>query len=240
MSARVQKYQPCKVKGALRWPPCHRHWWCRVNAPFATFAIPCKHPRAMACGVGRLGAPRHCRHNGATCSLSTGFFSHTRSSSRNPNVKGTTALRLNRPLKKDCLNGIERVVDLIASQQIRLQKGPMLLGTLEPPASFTWNPYLEPRNLPEPLLGTLTWNPYLEPRNLAEGLVWLRPQSFQLLGRNTTNPKPPTHPVIETAWKPFETTQRPTVSSSFSFTRAAWEKSINFGIACDADGDEAT
>ena len=32
------------------------------------------------------------------------------------------------------------------------------LGTWEPPGTFTWNPYLEPRNLPEPLLGTLTWN----------------------------------------------------------------------------------
>ena len=29
------------------------------------------------------------------------------------------------------------------------------LETLEPPGSFTWNPYLEPRNLLEPLLGTL-------------------------------------------------------------------------------------
>ena len=91
------------------------------------------------------------------------------------------------------------------------------LGTLEPPGSLTWNPYLEPRgtfrnlylepllepwNLLDPWLraltwnlaepsGTFTWNPYLERRNLAEpcglpqsapGLVWLRPQSFQLLG----------------------------------------------------------
>ena len=62
--------------------------------------------------------------------------------------------------------------------------------------NLTWNPYLEPRNLPEPLLGTLTrnlgtcwnlylepllrtsepagtftWNPYLEPRNLPEPLL---------------------------------------------------------------------
>ena len=68
-----------------------------------------------------------------------------------------------------------------------------LLGTSEPAGTFTWNPYSEPRNLPEPLLGTLTWNlgarrnlylepllgtsepagtftwnPYLEPRNLPE------------------------------------------------------------------------
>ena len=83
-----------------------------------------------------------------------------------------------------------------------------LLGTSEPAGTFTWNPYtwnlgnlrnltwnpyLEPRNLPEPLLGTLTrnlgtcrnlylepllgtsepagtftWNPYWEPRNLPE------------------------------------------------------------------------
>ena len=115
--------------------------------------------------------------------------------------------------------------------------------------NLTWNPYLEPRNLPEPLLGTLTrnlgtcrnlylepllgtsepagtftWNPYLEPRNcrnlylepytwnlgtcrnlhlepllgtsepartwrddcprVPQGLVWLGPQSFQLLGKN--------------------------------------------------------
>ena len=107
-----------------------------------------------------------------------------------------------------------------------------LLGTSEPAGTFTWNPYSEPRNLPEPLLGTLTWNLgarrnlYLEPllgtwnlpepllgtltwnlgtcRNLylepllgtsepartwrddcprvPQGLVWLGPQSFQLLG----------------------------------------------------------
>ena len=107
--------------------------------------------------------------------------------------------------------------------------------------NLTWNPYLEPRNLPEPLLGTnlpepllgtLTWNlgarrklylepllgtsepagtftwnpylnlgtcrnPYLEPLlgtsepartwrddcpRVPQGLVWLGPQSFQLLG----------------------------------------------------------
>ena len=112
--------------------------------------------------------------------------------------------------------------------------GTLILGTSEPAGTFTWNPYLEPRNLPEPLLGTLTWNLgarrnlyleplYLEPRNLPEpllgtltwnlgtcrnlylepllgtsepartwrddcprvpqGLVWLGPQSFQLLGK---------------------------------------------------------
>ena len=62
--------------------------------------------------------------------------------------------------------------------------------------NLTWNPYLEPRNLPEPLLGTLilgtsepsepylepllgtsepagtfTWNPYSEPGNLPEPLL---------------------------------------------------------------------
>ena len=78
-----------------------------------------------------------------------------------------------------------------------------LLGTSEPAGTFTWNPYLEPRSPPEPLLGTLTWNLgtcrnlYLElllgtsepartwrddcPR-VPQGLVWLGPQSFQLLG----------------------------------------------------------
>ena len=111
---------------------------------------------------------------------------------------------------------------------------------LEPPNLLTWNPYLEPRNLlepllgtltrnlgtcrnlylepllgtsepagprnlPEPLLGTLTWNVgtcrnlYLEPSlgtsepartwrddcpRVPQGLVWLGPQSFQLLGKN--------------------------------------------------------
>ena len=125
-----------------------------------------------------------------------------------------------------------------------------LLGTSEPSGTFyDWNPYLEPRNLPEPLLGTLilgtsepsepylepllgtsepagtfTWNPYtwnlgtfgtllgtltwnlgtcrnlyLEPLlgtsepartwrddcpRVPQGLVWLGPQSFQLLGKN--------------------------------------------------------
>ena len=70
---------------------------------------------------------------------------------------------------------------------------------------FFWNFYLEFRNLSESLLGTLTWNLgtcrnlYLEPllgtsepartwRNdcprVPQGLVWLGPQSFQLLGKN--------------------------------------------------------
>ena len=78
-----------------------------------------------------------------------------------------------------------------------------LLGTSESAGTFTWNPYSEPRNLPEPLLGTLTWNLgarrnlYLEPLlgtsepartwrddcpRVPQGLVWLGPQSFQLLG----------------------------------------------------------
>ena len=80
----------------------------------------------------------------------------------------------------------------------------LILGTSEPAGTFTWNPYLEPRNLPEPLLGTLTWNLgtcrnlYLEPLlgtsepartwrddcpRVPQGLVWLGPQSFQLLGK---------------------------------------------------------
>ena len=94
--------------------------------------------------------------------------------------------------------------------------GTFLLGTSEPARTFTWNPYSEPRNLPEPLLRTLTWNLgarrnlYLEPRNLPEpllgtsepartwrddcpkvpqGLVWLGPQSLQLLGNYQKNIK---------------------------------------------------
>ena len=84
-----------------------------------------------------------------------------------------------------------------------------LLGTSEPARTFTWNPYLEPWNLPEPLLGTLTWNLgtcrnlYLEPLlgtsepartwrddcpRVPQGLVWLGPQSFQLLGNNSMVP----------------------------------------------------
>ena len=62
-----------------------------------------------------------------------------------------------------------------------------LLGTSEALGTFTWNPYLEPRNLPEPSLGTLTWNLRTSrddcPR-VPQGWVWLRPQSFQLLGKN--------------------------------------------------------
>ena len=90
-----------------------------------------------------------------------------------------------------------------------------LLGTSEPARTFTWNPYLEPRNLPKPLLGTLTWNLgtcrnlYLEPLlgtsepartwrddcpRVPQGLVWLGPQSFQLLGKN----KEPVEMPIET------------------------------------------
>ena len=85
-----------------------------------------------------------------------------------------------------------------------------LLGTSEPAGTFTWNPYLEPRNLPEPLLGTLTWNLgtcrnlYLEPLlgtsepartwrddcpRVPQGLVWLGPQSFQLLGNKNSKRK---------------------------------------------------
>ena len=62
-----------------------------------------------------------------------------------------------------------------------------LLGT------FTWNPYLEFRNLLE-CPGTFTWNPYIHGTNLAEPcgmtvpecpklVLWLRPRSFQLLGK---------------------------------------------------------
>ena len=85
-----------------------------------------------------------------------------------------------------------------------------LLGTSEPAGTFTWNPYLEPRSPPEPLLGTLTWNLgtcrnlYLEPLlgtsepartwrddcpRVPQGLVWLGPQSFQLLGNQTKKQK---------------------------------------------------
>ena len=69
-----------------------------------------------------------------------------------------------------------------------------LLATLEPFRTFTWNPYLpylRPRNLLQPLLGTLTWNfgtfrnlpvlgtpsgtftrnSYFEPGNLLEPLL---------------------------------------------------------------------
>ena len=91
--------------------------------------------------------------------------------------------------------------------QVSAQAVEPLLGTSEPSGTlYDWNPYLEPRNLPEPLLGTfgtfgtllgtltwnlgtcrnlyveplyleprnlrnLTWNPYLEPRNLPEPLL---------------------------------------------------------------------
>ena len=89
-----------------------------------------------------------------------------------------------------------------------------LLGTSEPSGTlYDWNPYLEPRNLPEPylepllgtpepLLGTLTWNLgarrnlyleplYLEPRNL-RNLTWnpyLEPRNLPepLLGTLTRN-----------------------------------------------------
>ena len=75
-----------------------------------------------------------------------------------------------------------------------------LLGTSEPLlGSFAWNlgtccnltgnPCSEPRNLPEPLLGTLlgTSEPAGTRRDdcpkVPQGLVWLGPQSFQLLGK---------------------------------------------------------
>ena len=72
--------------------------------------------------------------------------------------------------------------------------------------SFTWNPSLEPGNLLEPLYPetrletsepsrTLTWNPCGMTARLpqsASGPIWLRPQSFQLLGKKTQTQ---THPA---------------------------------------------
>ena len=107
-----------------------------------------------------------------------------------------------------------------------------LLGTSEPAGTFTWNPYLEPRNLPEPLLETPTWNLgtcrnlYLEPLlgtsepartwrddcpRVPQGLVWLGPQSFQLLGKkiimlnfsNLLHPNPYYLPHFFTSQPPF-------------------------------------
>ena len=81
-----------------------------------------------------------------------------------------------------------------------------LLGTTEPAGTFTWNPYTWNLGTFGTLLGTLTWNLgtcrnlYLEPLlgtsepartwrddcpRVPQGLVWLGPQSFQLLGNNT-------------------------------------------------------
>ena len=64
---------------------------------------------------------------------------------------------------------------------------------LGPTGSFR-NLYLEPRHLLDPLLGTLTWNlGTLQddcPR-MPQGLVWLRPQSFQLLGKLSLQGCPP-------------------------------------------------
>ena len=71
-----------------------------------------------------------------------------------------------------------------------------LLGTSEPSGTlYDWNPYLEPGNLPEPLLGTLilgTSEPsYLEPRNLPEPLLgtltWNLGTFGTLLGTLTWN-----------------------------------------------------
>ena len=61
-----------------------------------------------------------------------------------------------------------------------------LLGTLEPTGSFTWNPSLEPGNLLEAYLEALlgTSEPCGMIAPVPQGLVWLRPQSFQLLGKN--------------------------------------------------------
>ena len=103
-----------------------------------------------------------------------------------------------------------------------------LLGNSEPAGTFTWNPivwnlgtfrnlysepFLEPRNLPEPLLGTLlgtsepaqtfTWNPivwnlgtcrnlcsesFLEPRNLPEPLLGTLLGTSEPAGTFTRNP----------------------------------------------------
>ena len=47
-----------------------------------------------------------------------------------------------------------------------------MLGTSEAAGTFTWNPSVELRNLPEPLPGTLLYlEPFLEPPNLPE--PWL-------------------------------------------------------------------
>ena len=68
-----------------------------------------------------------------------------------------------------------------------------LLGTSELSGTlYDWNPYLEPRNLPEPLLGTL----YLEPRNLPEPYLELLLGTSEPAGTFTWNPysEPPNLP----------------------------------------------
>ena len=88
-----------------------------------------------------------------------------------------------------------------------------LLGTSEPAGTFTWNPYTWNLGTFGTLLGTLTWNLgtcrnlYLEPLlgtsepartwrddcpRVPQGLVWLGPQSFQLLGKKN---KPMLNPI---------------------------------------------
>ena len=115
---------------------------------------------------------------------------------------GTLILGTSEPSYLEPLLGTSEPAGTFTWNPYTWNLGTFLLGTLtwnlgtcrnlylEP---FTWNPYLEPRNLPEPLLGTLilgtsepsepylepllgtsepagtfTWNPFLEPRNLPE------------------------------------------------------------------------
>ena len=105
-----------------------------------------------------------------------------------------------------------------------------MFGTSEPSGTFTrnpsWNlgtcrnlcsePFLEPRNLPEPLLGTLlgTSEPAGTRRDdcprVPQGLVWLGPQSFQLLGKKISNKniKKGLHRILLQVWQVYSLLSR--------------------------------
>ena len=108
--------------------------------------------------------------------------------------------------------------------------------------------HLEPRNLPEPLLGTLTWNLgtcrnlYLEPLlgtsepartwrddcpRVPQGLVWLGPQSFQLLGKNSEKRTQPIRLQGHTSQK-LRSTAAP---SSRSCRWPSWSSCVPGGIS---------
>ena len=103
--------------------------------------------------------------------------------------------------------------------QTRLGSKNSKLSHVIPQQLTSWNPYLEPRNLPEPLLGTLTclepslktfrletwnllhtWNPDLKPRNFPKP-TW----------RNLLEPLPATLTVLGTVELPetFPLLRRP-------------------------------
>ena len=133
----------------------------------------------------------------------------------NPNSYVVTQAKTNRVSKLIRLGTLEPLTwNLATSWNVWWNFGTYWILYLEPFLrtwemfeTFTWNPHLEPRNLPEPWLatpswlelspkklllgnleppGSFTWNSYLEPWNLAR---WLGPKAFRSFSCWGKNPQ---------------------------------------------------